>query len=105
MRQPKKPYDEHLVLQIEQIICDFFQVSIDDIRGYKKESILPTARYSLFYVLHSRYGLSASQIALRYNRTPRVIFRANAQMQHYAQWDAYVIDVFSQLLPLLPPTL
>jgi chromosomal replication initiation ATPase DnaA len=102
MRQQKQPYNEQLVEQVEQIICDFFHTTVEEIKGYKKESILPTARYSLFYLLHERYGLSASQIALRYNRTPRLIFAANAQMKHFVKWDAYIIATFKDLLPLMP---
>lgn len=105
MRQQKRPYDEQLVEQVEQIICKYFNTTLEEIKGYKKESPLPTARYSLFYLLHDRYGLSISQIALRYSRTSRVVFRANAQMRHFVRYDAQVIEIFKELLPLLPTTL
>ena len=56
---------------IEQAVCDFFDVSIEEVHSRTKDRKVSCARHFLWYILHEDFGMSNAQIARRYGRIKR----------------------------------
>ena len=56
---------------IEQAVCGFFEVSLEDIYSRTKNRKVSCARHFLWYILHEDFGMSNAQIARRYGRIKR----------------------------------
>ena len=56
---------------IEQAVCGFFAVSLEDIYSRTKNRKVPCARHFLWSLLHEDFGMSNAQIARRYGRIKR----------------------------------
>ena len=56
---------------IEQAVCDFFEVSVEDVHSRTKDRKISCARHFLWYILHEDFGMSNAQIARRYGRIKR----------------------------------
>lgn len=56
---------------IEQAVCGFFDVSLEDIYSRTKNRKVSCARHFLWYILHEDFGMSNAQIARRYGRIKR----------------------------------
>ena len=56
---------------IEQAVCDFFEVSVEDVQSRTKDRKISCARHFLWYILHEDFGMSNAQIARRYGRIKR----------------------------------
>lgn len=56
---------------VEQAVCGFFDVSLEDIYSRTKNRKVSCARHFLWYILHEDFGMSNAQIARRYGRIKR----------------------------------
>lgn len=64
----KKNFD---IESIEQAVCGFFDVSLEDIYSRTKNRKVSCARHFLWYILHEDFGMSNARIARRYGRIKR----------------------------------
>ena len=64
----KKNFD---IESIEQAVCDFFGVSVEEVYSRTKDRKISCARHFLWYILHEDFGMSNAQIARRYGRIKR----------------------------------
>lgn len=58
---------------VEDAVCDFFGVNLEDVYSRTKNRKVSCARHYLWYILHEDYGMSNAQIARRYGRIKRRI--------------------------------
>lgn len=56
---------------IEQAVCEFFGVSVEEVHSRTKDRKISCARHFLWYILHEDFGMSNAQIAKRYGRIKR----------------------------------
>jgi chromosomal replication initiation ATPase DnaA len=56
---------------IEHAVCNFFEVSVEDVHSRTKDRKISCARHFLWYILHEDFGMSNAQIAKRYGRIKR----------------------------------
>ena len=84
--------------QVEQVICDFFGVNIEDVYGRNKKSAVALARHFLIYILNTHYSYSYKQLMSRYNRCFRSISRSMNIMRYYTvhdkQYSGYYLLIF-----------
>lgn len=59
------------IKDIEVGVCDFFEVSLEDVYSRTKNRKVSCARHFLWFILHEDYGMSNAQIAKRYGRIKR----------------------------------
>lgn len=76
---------EKEVARIEEAVCDFFGINIEDLSAETKKSVCSKARRLVVYILHYQYRLSESLLSKRYNRTRRTIRRQNAQTRVFLE--------------------
>ena len=60
--------------QVEQIICDFFGTTIEEVYSRNKKSAVVLARHFLIYILNTHYSISYSKLIKRYSRSIRSIW-------------------------------
>jgi chromosomal replication initiation ATPase DnaA len=65
--------EENKILEIEQRICEYFGVSIEEVLGRGRKSAVILARHFIIYILHCDYNVCRRFLMQRYNRKLRVI--------------------------------
>lgn len=73
--------------QVEQVICDFFGVNIDDVHNKNKKSAVALARHFLLFILNTHYSCSHNDLSIRYKRNFYVIRHSVRQTRYYVTHD------------------
>ena len=66
---------------IEEKICLFFGVSLDELYSREIARKVSNARHYLWYILHYDFGMSNGQIAKRYDRTKRAVIMSISDLR------------------------
>lgn len=67
---------------LDNVVCDYFEVSIYDIYWGSSAKIPSTARSYIYYVAHVDLGISIRCIYKRYNRQERGVYYAISKIRY-----------------------
>lgn len=84
--------------QVEQIICDFFGTTIEEVYSRNKKSAVVLARHFLIYILNTHYSISYSKLIKRYSRSIRSITMTIKNMRHYVVYDKKYKHYYNMLI-------
>lgn len=84
--------------QVEQIICDFFGTTIEEVYGRNKKSDVVLARHFLIYILNTYYSVSYSKLIKRFSRSMRCITMTIKNMRHYIVYDKKYKHYYNMLI-------
>lgn len=84
--------------QVEQVICDFFGVNIDDVYNKNRKSAVALARHFLLFILNTHYSCSQTSLSKRYNRNLFVVHHSVKQTKYYIEHDKQYIGYYSLLI-------
>lgn len=84
--------------QVENIICDFFGTTIEEVYSRNKKSAVVLARHFLIYILNTHYSLSYTKLMKRYDRSIRSITMTIKNMRHYVVYDKKYKEYYSLLM-------
>lgn len=73
--------------QVEQVVSDFFGVSIEDVYSKNKKSAVALARHFLLFILNTHYSYSHNDLSVRYKRNFYVIRHSVRQTRYYVAHD------------------
>lgn len=75
------------IQQLEQQICDFFNIQRDELFSRNKSKTKILAKHFCVFILHKHYSLSTSYLANRYHNSRRWTFDICAQIKSYIKYD------------------
>lgn len=81
--------------QVEQIICDFFGVSIENVYNKNKKSAVVLARHFILFILNTHYSYSQKKLSIRYKRHIDVVRHSIRQTKYYVSHDKQYIVYYS----------
>lgn len=81
--------------QVEQVICDFFGVNIDDVHNKNRKSAVALARHFLLYILNMHYSYSQKNLSVMYKRHIDVVRHSIRQTRYYVSHDKQYIGYYS----------
>lgn len=84
--------------QVEQVICDFFRVTIDDVYSRNKKSAVALARHFIIYILNTHYSYSYKKLSARYYRCFNAIVYAVKQTSFNIKHDKKYRLYYEQLI-------
>lgn len=89
-------------ISVENAVCMYFNVSVDDLASSKRRSDVAMARGFVIYILHKTFHLSASKLAMEYKRTVRAIFWHVDKISYLIKQKAYkeMYETIKLLIPL-----
>lgn len=85
---------------VENAVCRYFNVSVDDLASSKRRSDVAMARGLVIYILHKTFHLSASKLAMEYKRTVRAIFWHVDKISYLIKQRAYK-EMYEQITHLI----
>lgn len=65
---------------VEQVICDYFGTTIEDVYSRNKKSAVALARHFIIYILNTHYSYSYRKLSARYKRHFNAIVYAVKQI-------------------------
>ena len=83
--------------QIEEVVCNKYEVSIQDIYSRDTSRNASTARALTWYILHYTKGWSVSKIARIYSRTERNVKYMMARMKNYIAYDKKTNRMYEEI--------
>lgn len=83
------------VEQVEQVISDFFGVSIEDVYSKNRKSAVALARHFLLYILNMHYSYSQKNLSVMYKRHIDVVRHSIRQTRYYVSHDKQYIGYYS----------
>lgn len=81
--------------QVEQIICDFFGVSLEEVYNKNRISAVALARHFLLFILNAHYSYSQKKLSIRYKRHIDVVRHSIRQTRYYVTHDKQYIGYYS----------
>lgn len=85
------------VIEIENIICDFFEISREDLYSSSLKQKHANARHYLWLVLHYNCGMSNLAIARRYGRARVTVIQYITQLKFRIQHQREDIETYDKL--------
>ena len=83
---------------IENIVCDFFSLSIDEVFSKTLIREVVMVRHITIYLLHKIYNLSVSFLAKRYDCSTSLINKVCANITNYIEYDKKFRNTYNCLL-------
>ena len=86
------------IKNVEQQVCDFFALPIDDVFSKSTKREFTLARHFAIYLLHKNYEVSNNQLAKRYNCSWRNICYICSNMDSYIKYDKKYKNYYNCLI-------
>lgn len=74
--------------RVDRALCDYFGVSVEDMRSRNKNRLCTSVKSYALYYLHTEKKMSATKLSLAYKLHRRVVFNHLSKVQGY-------IDIYS----------
>lgn len=87
-----------LIKNVEQQVCDFFALPIEDVFSKNTKRDLTLARHFVIYILHKDFGLSNNELAKRHNCSWRNICYICSNINSYLKYDKKYKNYYKCLL-------
>lgn len=92
--------------EISDVICEYFNISEQEIISRNISEKVANARYFLWYILHYEMRLSAKKLSNIYFREPRNVFRGISKIKqgikNQPYYKAIYEDLYRKVEPLIP---
>ena len=93
----EKQYNTKNISLVNEVVCDYFKVSISDIYSKNRTSKITLARGFIIFILHNNKKLSISTLSNEYKRIPRAIFWHCAKMRDYMDCYSEYRKIYDEL--------
>lgn len=99
MRYTEEQYN--LSQKVSNVVCGFFGVKHKDLINKCKSEQLSNARFYIWYILHTKYGLSYTVISAMYFRTKRNVEIGIAKIKYGIKEQPFYRKIFEDICLLL----